>query len=508
MSHKSRSTGIRVRSGRKATQLRTTAKEPAETRRTSPHEISGFLNWLLPAEAYFSSIKRHGNTSWQPRVLARLAMCWAWAENRNLTDSFTHAARWLKLLMPKEALLSTYQGMMNALQRWTPALLLILQRHFQKRMKEIGGQYWTVGGWVPIAFDGSRDEAPRTKSNELAYCAPNHGKGKAARSKKNRNGSLKKRTRTQPAQPPAPHLWITLLWHVGLQLPWTWRLGRSNASERAHVTEMLETENFPKNTLFCGDAGFVGYEFWSSILRHNFHFLVRVGGNVKLLLEHGHVVLKDRMTVLNWPKTAVKAEHPPLRLRLVYVKVGKTKMWMLTSVTDESQLSLLQIRDLYEKRWGIEVEFRGLKQTLDKGKLRCRNSSRVAVELNWSLIAMTAVELCAMKEQLPGQRHSPVPREASNTLPPPVCRSLASSVRAIRSALASLNAPSFSSESLSDQLKHAVVSRTRVDPKRKQSRYRPPNTDHNKPLGSPQLRRLNAEERRTLKRLRPAGFTS
>jgi len=45
------------------------------------------------------------------------------------------------------------------------------------------------------------------------------------------------------------------MWHMGLRLPWTWRLGPSNSSERGHVMEMLEKEEFPENTLFCGDAG-------------------------------------------------------------------------------------------------------------------------------------------------------------------------------------------------------------------------------------------------------------
>ena len=40
-------------------------------------------------------------------------------------------------------------------------------------------------------------------------------------------------------------------------------------------------------------------------------------------------------------------------------------MWLLTSVLDEAQLSVDTIRDLYQKRWGIEVEFRGLQQTLN-----------------------------------------------------------------------------------------------------------------------------------------------
>ena len=55
------------------------------------------------------------------------------------------------------------------------------------RERSLGGR--RLGGdWVAIAFDGSRDAAPRTKSNERAYCAADYGNGKTARSKKNRNG--------------------------------------------------------------------------------------------------------------------------------------------------------------------------------------------------------------------------------------------------------------------------------------------------------------------------------
>jgi hypothetical protein len=32
-------------------------------------------------------------------------------------------------------------------------------------------------------------------------------------------------------------------------------------------------------------------------------------------------------------------------------------------------------------RWGVEVEFRGLKQTLERARLRCRNSQRLLAEL-------------------------------------------------------------------------------------------------------------------------------
>ena len=73
------------------------------------------------------------------------------------------------------------------------------------------------------------------------------------------------------------------------------------------------------------------------------------------------------------PQTARNSGGSPLRLRLVRVKIGKTKMWMLTSVLESGKLTKTQIVRLYSMRWGIEVEFRGLKQTLDRAKLRCRN---------------------------------------------------------------------------------------------------------------------------------------
>ena len=46
------------------------------------------------------------------------------------------------------------------------------------------------------------------------------------------------------------------------------------------------------------------------------------------------------------------------------------------------------------------VEFRGLKQTLGRAKLRCRNDRRLLVELDWSIMAMAVAELFALKEQL------------------------------------------------------------------------------------------------------------
>jgi hypothetical protein len=344
-----------------------------------------------------------------------------------------------------------------------------------------------IDGWVLIGFDGSRTTAPRTISNERAFCAPNYGKSQKAKSRKKKSqGMLRQRIRTRPPHPQAPQAWITMLWHMGLRLPWTWRLGPLYASERGHVKDVLATEEFPKHTLFCGDAGFVGYPLWQAILQAKCRFVIRVGGNVNLLSEHADVTKLRGGIVLCWPKGKMDAGEPPLRLRLVQVRVGKTKIWLLTSVLDARDLTHRQLVRIYKMRWSIEVGFRGLKQTIDKHELRCRSSDRALVELNWSLCGMAVAELLALREQLAGRKRDADPRD----------RSLANTLRALWKAMRNLRKAICSDDNLRDDLDRAKAQRyhNRTD---KKARYRPANPGK-KTLGEPKLRKLTARDRKKL----------
>jgi hypothetical protein len=480
----------------KAQRLRRQKKSPT----TNNDSLKSLREWLLPDSNIFSQIKWHGNIKWTPIYLTWLALCWAWSDSRNLTDAFADALGCCQKMWLAFTPLSTYQGFMGAVSTWTPKMMPILRGVVCHRMEQIGSKFWRIDGWVPIAFDGSRSTAPRTPSNEAALCAANYGKGMTAkyRKKKTKGMRRKKNQKNKPA-PQEPQAWITLMWHMGLRLPWNWRLGPSNSSERAHVMEMLQTEEFPKNTLFCGDAGFVGYPLWACILKQGGDFLVRVGANVSLLHEHADCTIekmgKDSL-VLCWPKAAMQANQPPLRLRLLQIRLGKTKAWMLTSVLDRQKLTAKAIVRFYKMRWGIEVEFRGLKQTLDRAKLRCRNDRRLLAELDWSILAMAVAELFALKEQL-AKRSS---KSGDKRLPSdPVKRSLAKTVRALRACLRNLDAIPVSGRDLAGQLRAAVTD-SYIRKRSKRARYRPLNPDK-KPLGNPKLRPIAKEEMKKLQRL-------
>lgn len=473
-----------------------TARPRRPAAATNRVEVRSLLQWLLPDAHIFRELKPHGNTTWQAGSLVCLALCWAWAEQKLVTAAFAYGSDWCRSLAAG-TVLSTYQGMMGALERWTGPLMTILWRVLQQRMEQLGSENWKIEGWVPIAFDGSRQAVPRTVANETAFSAPHYGHGMTARYRKKQTmGMRRKRILENPPAAPYPMLWTTLMWHVGLRLPWMWRLGPSNTSERDDVLAMLREGKFPENTLFCGDAGFVGYDLWSAMLAKGCHFLVRVGGNVNLLTELADCRLDRRtMRVWSWPGKARASGKAPLELRLVHVRVGKTGMWLLTSVLDRQQLRVKQMREIYKQRWGIEVEFRGLKQTLDKGALRCRTAARVKVEQHWSLMAMSLAELFAVKEQLAAQPRPAVPERllpAASAAWDPQKRSLAETISALRWSLTHLHETPRPGETLTDKLRQAQTD-AYIRNSSKAARYRPPNKDKKK-LGHPRIRPFTPRE--------------
>jgi len=457
------------------------------------------LEWFAVKGQLFTKNQFHGNTKWTAEHLVAQALIWSWQDAKNVTDAFTQTLEACQELSMNVAM--TYTSFMNALDAHADVLSDRLRERFQELAEEIAGQFWRHYGWVLMGFDGSRATTPRTVSNEKAFCAPNYGKSNSAKYRKRMTkGMRRKQNEKNKPQPQAPQTWITMMWHMKLRLPWTWRLGPSNSSERGHVREMLNEEDFPENTLFCGDAGFVGYPLWNDIISAGGDFLIRVGANVKLLSEIADIKKCGGGIVLCWPKDKMKSGAKPLRLRLVQVKVGKTKMWLLTSVLDPKKLPKRKMAKIYEMRWGIEIEFRGLKQTIDKHSLRCRNSDRVLVELDWSIRAMAVAELIALREQIPGQeKESKQELKKNSDAYDPKDRSLANTIRALRHCMRNLNKYSLLSNGLLNQLSQATVQKynNHTD---KRARYRPKNPDK-KPLGDPDVRKMSLDERRKLREI-------
>jgi len=480
------------RSKKSRKQRRRRANSASQNPVTNKQQIKEALKWAHD-ENIFNNLARHGNTKWLPDDLIALTLLWMWSPASALTDAFDDAKTYSQQIFGRVAL-STYQGLAGALQTWTPIYMPLLKLRLHTLMKKIGGRHYRIGRWVPIAFDGSRATTPRTESNEKAFCSKTYGKSKTAKYRKKKNKAKKTRCRKKTkSQPQGPQIWITLLWHMGMGLPWDWKLGPSTASERGHVMEMVGTGIFDKLTLFVGDAGFVGYDFWKQIIDQGHHFLVRVGANVTLLQSLstlpglGYRIEKKKGFVYCWPKGAMAKKLPPLKLRLVKCKVGKKWMYLLTSVLDSELLNQEQIAELYKQRWGVEVAFRGLKQTFGRRKIRSRRSDRALVEMEWSIFAMALVQLFALREQLPQPKSNPHKASFSRT------------IRAVRRSLSRMAGVPEEEATLHELLREATkdeYQRTR----KKAARYNPQKKD--KPsCGQPKVKRATAEQRKKYKQV-------
>ena len=209
------------------------------------------IDFVLPVESLFYTSELHGNIKWVPEQLAAQALIWSWQDTKLVVDAFEKTLEICKQMGLKDIAM-TYTAFMNALTRYREILGNRLRLRHQSLAQEIGGRYFRTNKWVLIGFDGSRATAPRSVANEKAFCAPNYGQGKKTKYGKKKSKGLRKRNANHKTEPQEPQVWITMMWHMGLRLPWTWRLGPSNSSERGHVQEMLNDEEFPDDTLFCG----------------------------------------------------------------------------------------------------------------------------------------------------------------------------------------------------------------------------------------------------------------
>jgi len=371
------------------------------------------IDWLFRDEM-FADYKQHGNATWSLSAVVTVALLWAWGGEDGLQERFRNGLTILPRLFRRPQWGTTYQGFIKILRTWTGLLLPTVVDRLRKRMQQVSGAHWTVHGWTVMAVDGTRVETPRTKANEAWF-------GRLPKQSRRRRKSSRRRKGKQKCKkhPSAPQVWLTVMWHVGAGLLWDWRQGPSRSSERTHLLEMLD--QLPDSTLLVADAGFQGYEYWQALLDRGHSFLIRVGGNVRLLKGLGSVRRRHGIVFL-WPEKARKRKQPPIVLRLFELHDGRRSVWLVSNVLDPQKLSQQHALEIYRLRWGVEVFIRGFKQTFGRGKLRSHAPQNVEMELDWSLVALWSMELLAIRELLATDR---VPHDVSTV----------GALRAIRQAL-------------------------------------------------------------------------
>jgi len=420
------------------------------------HGLKDAIGKWLPGQ-FFSHWAVIAGSKWSPLRLVWMALLMVWSAEQTLQARFDATREVLKSLFPKWSLGKSYTGWYEAQLRWITPLRPALNKRLQQQTQVMASQHWLRQGWCAFAVDGSRVECPRTAANERELkCA----------------GRVKT----------GPQLFLTTLLHMGTGLPWDFRIGPGTDSERRHLEDMLA--NLPRQAMVVADAGFTGYHLYRRLIAAGQNFLIRVGANVHLLRKLGYVEHEGVDTVYLWPEK--NWHEPPVVLRLIERRQGKQKMYLVTNVLDKKALPDKNAGVLYEMRWGVEIFYRSLKQTLEKRKMLSHSPEAAKCELTWTMYGMWLLGLMSVSK-IVARGRDPLRWSAA---------AARDRVReSLRSALTGRRLDRALVHDLGSALKDTYIRR-----KKKKARNWP-HKKKEKPPGNPKIQLANAEQRRAMQRL-------
>ena len=310
-----------------------------------------------------------GKLRWTDLLLALCAILMTWSSAATLKDRFDAARRCLLRWYPGRRRPGTaYEGFIAALRRRSGRLIRWISQHYRLHVQRLAERRgcWRVAGWLAFGVDSTKHDAPMTAANEKTL-------GTASKKKS------------------WPQLLLTSVFHLGSGLPWSFLRGRARSSERRHLLGLLNT--LPPDALLLADAGFVGYDFWGRIIDSGRSFLIRVGSNVRLI-EGVHLQSKGNGIVWVWPDKQQKKRSRPLVLRLITLTDSRNRtMYLLSNVLQSKNLDDAAAVKLYGLRWGVELMFRSLKQTLSRRKLLSDSPRNAKVELSWAMVGLWTLVL-------------------------------------------------------------------------------------------------------------------
>jgi Transposase DDE domain len=400
-------------------------------------------------------------------VLVTLAMTWSLGDST--PEKFEMARGIVAICRPKRRRAgTTAQGFQKALGRLPMRPLVALAGALRGRLLWLLGDDLLHGGFLPFGCDGSRLECCR--NDELLARLGQAGKAACS-----------------------PSMWVTAVVHLTTGVPWSWQLGKGNASERDHLRQLLPS--LPKLALIVADAGFDGYDLAVAILHSGASFLIRMSSKTHLFVDE----LTDPSQfqqgwVKYWPGRARQAKLPPIRA--LSRRRGKdpqhaTEVWLLTNVA-ASRMSMSQAASFYRLRWENEGLFRSYKRTLKKVHLVGRTVRSVHREAYGSLLACQLL-LAQGAWALRGARD-----RASAAVPCSPRQALLAVRKELQEAMKSDRR-----ESYRERLARcARERRRRTSPKQK--RAWPQRTPH-KPPKPPRLLTMNDKQKTLLSSLKPVA---
>lgn len=158
----------------------------------------------------------------------------------------------------------------------------------------------------------------------------------------------------------------------------------------------------PKAT-YVFDLGYYDFGFWAKLDAAGCRIVTRLKANTKLAyvgenaVVAGSAIVSDRIGLLP-ARLAASRKNPfadPVREVCVRIETGK----VLRILSNDLDAPAEEIAALYKRRWGIELFFRWIKQTLKIKRFLGRSENAVRIQLAVALIAFLLLRLAQQAQK-------------------------------------------------------------------------------------------------------------
>jgi hypothetical protein len=289
---------------------------------------------------------------WTLQPLLFVLLCMTWCAGDSQPERFETARAFFVACHPKRCRPGkTCLGWQKALNALPCRVLGLVASLFRRGLQRRLGPLLRTDGWVVFGCDGSRLRCPRVEQLEARLGDPG---GDSSSGQK------------------APQMWLTALVHLQSGVPWSWMVGKGDASERDHLKRLVGT--LIEDALVVTDAGYQGYPLARVLADAGHFFLMRVSSQTIFYTKDASLQTEEvgakgakevtaagmeKWTdgvVYYWPQEAQKRKQKPVTVRLMCVR-GQTRkkdVWLASNVLDQDRLSLQKASRYYRMRWENE----------------------------------------------------------------------------------------------------------------------------------------------------------
>jgi hypothetical protein len=167
----------------------------------------------------------------------------------------------------------------------------------------------------------------------------------------------------------------------------------------ANVNDITAAKAMPivKGATYVFDLGYYDYGWWAALAAAECRIVTRLKSNTKLTVTRtlpvtaGGAILSDCIGTL--PARQAFRRRNPFRAEVREVRVRIETGKVLRILTNDLKASAEAIAELYKRRWGIELFFRWIKQTLKITRFLGTSDNAVRIQVAVALIAFLLLRM-------------------------------------------------------------------------------------------------------------------